>query len=72
MVSLLWRTFPGSFNGLHSLQSLTADGDVSCEGIRVITLSLAGGPSRTSTVGLILVYSLEIHCSNAVCKGEGC
>lgn len=47
------RTFPASFRGLHCIQPLLLDGDVSCEGIHVVTLSLAGGPSHTSTVGLI-------------------
>lgn len=68
LVSLFRRTFPESFNRLYCLQSVTQDGDVSSWGINLVTLSLAGGPSHTYTVGLIIMCSFEIRCSNTVCN----
>lgn len=44
------------------------DGDVSSWGINLVALSLAGGPRHTYTVGLIIMCSFEIRCSNTVCN----
>lgn len=65
------RTFPASFRGLHCIQPLLLDGDVSCEGIHVVTLSLAGGPSHTSTVGLIVCTHLRFAATTLFVRRKG-
>lgn len=44
------------------------DGNVSSWGINLIALSLAGGPSHTFMVGLMVMCSFEMRCSNTVCN----
>ena len=70
-VSVLLEHFPESFHWLHCLQALKLDGDAYSQGINFITLSVTGGPSHTFMVGLIIMYSFEIHSSNTVCNVFG-